>query len=196
MNEEIQHTDVVTSPEIGAIVEALAKAQLGYDKITRDAVNPYYKSKYTTLDEIIRATRPALANNGLVLLQFVTGDHNLVTVISRLAHTSGQWIESRMACKPSKPDIQQLGVIATYSKRYAMAAMLGVSADEDDDGNAAVFVSEEQLTHVKNLIDGHDDIRARLIKAFKALDKIPLAQYDDIVAVIKKNIADKEKNNG
>lgn len=188
----LETNDIRSSEGIGEIAGALSKAQMSYDKITRDAINPFFKSRYTTLDEIIRATRKSLAENGLVLMQFVTGSHELVTVVSRLIHTSGQWIESRISCRPAKADIQQIGVVSTYSKRYAMAAMLGVSADDDDDANAAVYISEGQCKTIEALLEGHDDIKNRMLKSFKAINKIPIAQYDVVVRVIEKTIEGKK----
>ena len=37
----------------------------------------------------------------------------------------------------SEPTAQALGSAVTYAKRYALTALLGIAADEDDDGNAA-----------------------------------------------------------
>jgi hypothetical protein len=57
--------------------------------------------------------------------------------ITRLMHSSGQWIEDGgVPLILSKDDMQGLGSALTYSRRYGLMSMVGV-APEDDDGNAA-----------------------------------------------------------
>jgi hypothetical protein len=89
-----------------------------------------------------------------------------------------------------------LGGVCTFLKRYALAALLNVAADEDDDGNEAAkpeTLSTEQIEVLDTLINGHDDIRIRLIKAYKALENIKAADFAMILNVVQKNIADKGK---
>lgn len=118
------------------VFEALANAQREFPAIQRDAVNPHFKSKYTTLETLLRATREALGKHGLALYHLfdeVDGNRILVT---RLVHKSGSHIESRLRL-PSTDNMQHLGSATTYARRYSVAAMLGVSSDDDDDGQAA-----------------------------------------------------------
>src|SRR5215472_1429555 len=89
------------SPTIGAVVKALAKAQLEFKPILKQEENPgfargNYKAKYASLDAVINATRPAMAKNGLVLFQMPQVDYDAkrLTLVSRLSHQSGEWIEN------------------------------------------------------------------------------------------------------
>jgi UTP-glucose-1-phosphate uridylyltransferase len=52
-------------------------------------------------------------------------------------HKSGQWISGDYPVLVAKMDAQGLGSAITYARRYALQAMLGVAA-EDDDGEAAM----------------------------------------------------------
>jgi hypothetical protein len=52
-------------------------------------------------------------------------------------HASGEWISTALHLPAVKADPQGIGSALTYARRYSLAAMLSVSADEDDDGNAA-----------------------------------------------------------
>jgi hypothetical protein len=83
------------SQSIGALVGALAAAQLTFQPVRKDQDNPYYHSKYADLSTVIAATQPSLAKNGLVVMQESTVDvqRQRVTVTTMLAHSSGEWKE-------------------------------------------------------------------------------------------------------
>jgi ERF superfamily len=126
------------SPEIGKLVEDLANAQLEFGPIVKTKENPYFKSMYADLDDIISATRPALAKFGLVVFQLLETslDGKSVIVHTKLAHKSNQWIESRLTMPiGAKIDNQAIGTASTYGRRYSYQAIIGVAAELDDDGN-------------------------------------------------------------
>lgn len=116
--------------------EALAKAQLVMTAAKKDAVNPHFKSSYADLASIIEACRKPLAENGLAIAQVVTTDAKGVTVTTRLLHVSGECIEAPCWMPVAQQTPQAYGSAITYGRRYSLAAMVGVAA-EDDDGNAS-----------------------------------------------------------
>lgn len=119
-----------------AIYKALSKAQQAFPAIPRDGKNPHFKSTYTTLDTLLRTTRESLCTQGLAvshIFEEVDGKRVLVT---RLVHESGEVMESRLRL-PDTENMQHLGSAITYARRYSLAALLGVSSDDDDDGQAA-----------------------------------------------------------
>jgi ERF superfamily protein len=92
---------------------------------------------YAPLEDILAATAAALSAHGLVLVSGIepSGDRGVV-LSTRLMHASGQWIESCVDVgRPSK--MQEMGSSLTYARRYAITGLLGISADDDDDANAA-----------------------------------------------------------
>lgn len=124
------------SPEIGAIMEALSKAQAAMAGAREDSENPYFKSSYADLTSVWNACRKPLAENSLGVTQIVqvlNGDRHLVSI---LGHPSGQWIKSIMPIKVAKDDAHGLGSALTYCRRYSLAALVGV-CPADDDGNEA-----------------------------------------------------------
>jgi len=125
------------SEQINELAAALAKAQMGFATIGFNKINPHFKRGYADLTAIINATRPALAANGLAVAQFPAAEGAVVTVETVLTHASGQWIGGCTSLTASKADAQGIGAAITYAKRYGLAAILNVAADEDDDGNAA-----------------------------------------------------------
>lgn len=128
------------SPELKNIFGALAKAQAEMQVAGLTNENPYFKSRYADLAEVVRASRPSLTKNGLaVVQQILPNDDGQSILHTILCHMSGEWIETRMRIIPPKNDIQTLGSYITYLRRYSYAALVGiVASDEDDDGEVAM----------------------------------------------------------
>jgi hypothetical protein len=124
----------------GALAGALAKAQAAFPAIARDKevtvsserTGKSYKFKYAPLDSILNAVRAPLSSNGLALVQLLD-DGDLVTM---LMHESGARLAGRVTL-PTVEGVQALGSAITYLRRYSIQAILGIAAEEDDDGNHA-----------------------------------------------------------
>lgn len=124
------------SERIEELAMALAQAQGEFKPAQKSGKNPHLRNRYATLDDIIEAVRPGLSAHGLSFLQLLDGA-SLTTI---LLHESGQWIKSStdidaLDSNRGTNEMQAFGATLTYLKRYALAAMLGVSSDEDVDGN-------------------------------------------------------------
>lgn len=129
---------MTTSEQINEIATAMAKAQGAMKAASKDARNPHFGSKYADIAAVWTVARAPMADNGLVVWQDVTTGDAGVGITTRIAHTSGQWVEfGPLGVPVSKLDAQGVGSAVTYGKRYALAAALGVVAEDDDDGNAA-----------------------------------------------------------
>lgn len=127
-----------TSETTKDIFGALAKAQGALEAALKDSTNPAFRSKYADLTSHVEAIRPAAKANGLSVIQELTSDDNGVAVVTRICHTSGEWVECGPLFIPaSKHDAQGFGSACSYARRYALSAAFGTVAD-DDDGNAAV----------------------------------------------------------
>jgi len=136
-----------TSQTIGKISEALAKAQGQMKPAAFDATNPHFKSKYATLTSIMESCRPALSANNIAVVQGTSIDTELplrVSVTTLLLHSSGEFIKDTLSLRPSKDDAQGAGSTITYARRYSLASLVGVVADEDDDAEAAVGRIDKQ----------------------------------------------------
>lgn len=122
------------SESIKELSTALCNFQASVEKIKKNEVNPFFKSKYASLADILDVIRQPLADNGLSFVQFPKGRYGLDTM---LMHTSGEWISESYEMQPTKDDPQGAGSVITYQRRYALGAILGLNIDEDDDGNKA-----------------------------------------------------------
>lgn len=132
------------SEQIDKLAEALAKAQGTMSQPKRNkevkvktSGGDGYSFKYATLDAIIEAVKEPLATNGLAFLQILANGDGKYRLVTKLVHSSGQWIASETPILATTGKNQEFGSALTFMKRYALAAMLGVAADEDDDANAA-----------------------------------------------------------
>jgi len=122
------------SNSIKELATALCKFQGEVEKIKKTETNPFFKSKYASLSDILDVIREPLSDNGLSFVQFPAGQYGLTTLIM---HTSGEWISESYTMEPTKKDPQGAGSVITYQRRYALGAILGLNIDEDDDGNKA-----------------------------------------------------------
>lgn len=128
---------LTTSPDVAELAKALAKAQTDIKAATKDRSNPFFHSKYATLDSVWDACRIPLTSNGLCVLQGANSQGKAVTVTTMLLHSSGQWVRDQLTMDAKDASPQAIGSAITYARRYALGAMVGVVAEEDDDGNAA-----------------------------------------------------------
>lgn len=131
-----------TSNELKDLFSALSKAQSNIENATKNSINPHFGSKYANLAEVLNVIREPLSSNGLCILQTVDEIDGKIYLLTTLAHTSGQYIISRMPLLITKNDCQGLGSALTYSRRYSIAAICGI-AQEDDDGNSSSINSHE-----------------------------------------------------
>lgn len=105
--------------------------------LEKSAVNPFFKSKYAPLPEVRAAMQPLLAkhNFGLAVVPAIVEGRNGLRFM--LIHRSGQVIEGEWMLTPAKQDSQGEGGDVTYKRRFGEMALVGLVADEDDDGNFA-----------------------------------------------------------
>ena len=158
------------SDDIKDLAGALCKAQSEMGGASKDANNPFFKSKYADLSSVIRAVKQPFADNGLSYSQLPISRDGLVGVTTILMHNSGQWLSSDLLLKPTKGDPQAAGSCLTYCRRYSLQSLAGIPS-EDDDGNAASAAPRKATYTV-------DDSATGWIDAVKA-DSAVLNQITD-----------------
>jgi hypothetical protein len=122
------------STSIVNLAKALLLFHMKVDKIKKDANNPFFKSKYASLSNILDEIDAPLAEAGIVLSQLPTGEDGLITIL--IHAESGEYIQSEYKIHPAKNDPQGVGSAISYARRYALTAILALNVD-DDDANAA-----------------------------------------------------------
>lgn len=122
---------------MGTLYKDLIEAMAEFKTLPKDKKG--YNYMYTDFDTVVSAVRPILTAHKIGYSQplvIVDGKNALKTI---LFNADGETLESVVAL----PDVelskgntaQKLGAAITYMKRYALCAILGISADEDVDGN-------------------------------------------------------------
>lgn len=124
------------SETISSLATALSAAQGAVLNATKDATNPHFGKTYVSLGAVWEVVRPALAVNGLAVVQFPCSAEGKVGVETIITHSSGEWMSNEYYLPTVKLDPQAFGSAITYARRYALMAAIGV-APEDDDGQAA-----------------------------------------------------------
>ena len=114
------------------IYKKLSKAKAEFSPLLKDSKNPFFKSKYASLNALMDVIEKPFHDNGLLLLQPIQ-DGMVVTQIMNI--DSDEIITSEMRL-PDNIDPQKLGSAITYFRRYTLQSLLGLNA-QDDDGEAA-----------------------------------------------------------
>jgi len=129
------------SESIAKLAKSLSILQSELSSAQLNATNPFRKNKYADLGSIIATVKPHLKAVGLGYSQMVSGGTDgSIAVTTILMHESGEWIASTAALpmgeEKGKSAAQVAGSVITYLRRYSLAAVLGVYAGDDDDGEA------------------------------------------------------------
>lgn len=129
------------STTLAELAKALSKAQGEIKGAIKDSNNPFFKASYADLASVWDACRKPLSENGLAIIQTSLESPDMVIIETTMIHNSGEWVRGKLSMKPVKNDPQGIGSCITYARRYALAAIVGVSP-EDDDGNDATGKSK------------------------------------------------------
>jgi hypothetical protein len=149
------------SSSIKSIASALITFHLKVENIKKDSSNPFFKSKYASLSNILDAISTPLEESGLSFSQLPTGDSGLTTILMHAE--SGEYLQSEYTMKAVKDDPQGRGSAITYQRRYALSAILGLNIDDDDDANTATHGG-------KNPQEAADNNKAWLNEGTKEFD--------------------------
>jgi hypothetical protein len=132
----LQEPTFEMSASITKLMPALIKAQSEMGAATRGADNPFYRSKYADLAEVIETCKDALNANGICFLQPILTGTKGVCVKTMLIHVSGEYLSATVDFPVGKVDSQEYGKAISYARRYSLQSLLSIPA-EDDDGNTA-----------------------------------------------------------
>jgi hypothetical protein len=100
-----------------------------------------YGYKYVQLEKVIDKAKEIMPRHGLAAIQFpFSTDPDEMGVVTRVIHTSGEWIEETAIARPTNMkgvnQTQAAGATITYLRRYGLLAVLGATGDKDTDGKA------------------------------------------------------------
>jgi len=119
-----------TSDTLGKFATAMAKAQSMMGGATKGSRNPHFNSAFADLASVVNAVKGPLSTNGIAFVQMPSSTGDLVSVTTRLVHSSGEWMQCTLSARPRKNDPQGVGSVVTYLKRYTLQAMCGVPSED------------------------------------------------------------------
>lgn len=88
------------------------------------------KYSYASFDHLLATIRKPMKDNGLAFVQLVNIDTSVTTT---LMHVSGEYIQGTCKIPAQSDNPQAVGATISYAKRYGLSAILGISAEEDDE---------------------------------------------------------------
>jgi hypothetical protein len=125
---------------VASLAAALGKVQAELPKLERDRTvevtqknGGTYSYSYVTLANLSDAILPLLAKHGLSFAAMPgAGGDGKMCVRYHLMHESGEVLTGEFPIS-GEGGIQMIGGRITYARRYCLAALVGVAADEDDE---------------------------------------------------------------
>jgi hypothetical protein len=204
------------SESIKELAVALNKFQSEMQNPKNTESNTFFHSKYAPLPDIINHIKPILAKCGLSIFQSVGGDGENISVTSMLIHNSGEYIESE-PLKIKNQDqkgvslAQAAGISITYARRYSLSAILGISSEDDTDGNTGSqqngnnqseghteshsndLISKPQANRIYALSGANAEICKTVLKSYgySKSDEVQKKDYDNICKAVQELAADK-----
>jgi len=112
--------------------------------LSKNAKNPFFKSAYLDLNDLLTHITPLLNSKGLLLFQPIEGGFVWSKIID--SENGNVICSSCIEIPPSLTDPQKIGSCISYFRRYTLKSLLAIS-ETDDDGNIA---SKKNLKPVNN----------------------------------------------
>ena len=171
------------------------------------------KFKYASLPEILKTVRPVLSKHGIALLQEPKTVENVVQITTTLIHKSGEWVRFEpLVMKAASPYAQEIGSAITYGRRYNISSVLGLGAEDDDDGNAAQdgikdnvehpkkesskeeydYATPEQVAEIKDLIVKANVVVGSILSRYRVanVESLSTAQASSCIGILKKQVGE------
>jgi hypothetical protein len=156
-----------------------------------------YSYTFAPLDEIVRVIRPHLTKYQLSYVHDARVDKDRVEITCTLQHAAGAkrtaTFEAPIDSSGGKNAIQQVGSARSYGRRYTLMDVLGLTTEDDDDGNGtdadgeAPRLSEDQVANLSDLIESTGAKLGTFLRWIEAetLADIPASEYDRAVQALK-----------
>ena len=144
------------SEKFDVIDEAIRQVQIEVERAIFDKRNPHHKNQYASLESIITALKGPANKHGMSIIQHPELCEGSPTLITRIAHKSGQYMIFKHPLYVPLPDMQKLGAAITYARRYALISIFCIITgdeveiqDDDDDGNLCSEQVQKEIAQRK-----------------------------------------------
>lgn len=131
------------------IYQKLAQAKKEIGAISKDSKNPFYKSKYFDINQLLQHVEPVMEKYGLMIMQPII-EGKVVSLIIDVE--TGNDCRSEITLTDER-DPQKIGSQISYFRRYTLSSLLSLQA-EDDDANKAIPQKPTKKKFTKSDADG------------------------------------------
>jgi hypothetical protein len=180
-----------------AYVKAMADFKRNPPLVTKDKQNTQYKSRYTTLGNLVNTVTPELSKHGLSA-SWEIRQNGTIEVICKITHELGH-SESCPASAPAdtsgaKNAIQQIKSTVTYLKAVTFESICGLASSDanlDDDANSVgvATIDEKQSATIEEYLEA---LKAKIskdkfLKFFKIaqVSDMPKDRYQEAISLFK-----------
>lgn len=171
--------------------QAFAAAMAEMPDVPKSGKNNHSRQTYSTLDDLIRTTRPVLARHGLSLNWQTSANGNDYSVTAIVRHAMGHSIQTTLTgARDNGKQMNALqggGSTETYLKRYTGFSILGLSSGDEveDDGQRAGAqdtITADQFHELRDLIEKAGITEDVVCQAEKiaALHELPSARFEGL----------------
>lgn len=176
------------------LLESLAQFNKQVKPITKEANNPFFKSKFADLTTIQQTIKEPLAENKLIVTQGNVWINEQMFVQTKVWHTeTGEFIDSVFPVIVNKQSAQDYGSAVSYAKRYSLSGLLNlIIQDEDDDAEKATDrkpkdeVGQDKRLYLLTLMEAKtwsDEVKNKL--ATKIENMTTMSQYNEALKSLK-----------
>ena len=194
---------MTNQPNTKSVVDALSQFQSEANAATKSSKNPFFKSNYASLEDVISAANEG-AKYGLAFTQCIDFEKDVLDgsvvptmfVRTSLMHkASDTVITSRYLVVPKNnryDDSQALGSAITYAKRYSLQAIYGLPS-EDDDGNANTHNEKVMADQKRKMTIWVNSIKQSVNQTLENIEMTAAEKVHDLISLEKENKAALEK---
>jgi|TARA_R100000479_G_scaffold32555_1_gene13230 hypothetical protein len=140
-----------------ALINAMIKATENLNHIVNDSSNPFFKSKYASLKQVLDTVKQPYAEQGIHIQQ-ISHESDTGAVVETVFFGHGGELSTGKVHMPSpKTDPQAFGSALSYAKRYSLQMACGLATvEEDDDAEKATVTFEFKDAEGKVLVEERD----------------------------------------
>lgn len=173
--------------------------------VPKSGHNKHSGQRYSTIDDLIRTSRPVLAKHGLSLTWGSVVSGNEITTTAYVRHSLGHTIQTSFS--GNRDTGKQMNVLQggasteTYLRRYTGFAILGLSSGDavDDDGQSSqqskTPITEEQYLELRDMIEAAGITEEIVCSAegFKMLPEMPANMFARVKRELQTTISNNAK---
>lgn len=151
-------------------------------KVEKNGYNPFHKSKYATLDDVLELVKPILTEQGIVC----TNDMRREGIVTTLHNVDKDDALTSFFPIEASEDPQKIGKAITYGKRYNLSALLNIQTEDDNDGNQPVKketkrFNEPEFKNFMKAIEDWKKVTLQDIKKKYSINKEMQAKVEDFI---------------